>query len=369
MDPADADHPRPTVVVGVLSAPSSGLAAAAPALDTSTVAAGIARELSVTHGDIEWSVEAVRPASADGAALPPTPAGDIGGLLSWGRAALLAHDVDLVVVLTDQPMQLHGRPVSAHVSPVQQSVVISVPALGARSGRRAATVAARLVLAAVEAEDPGESSVRAFRELATDADHDSEGIAFVTKTLRGSVRLLVGMVVANRPWLLTVRLSRTLVGAFAAAVIALVTPDVWLIADRLHPARLAVIALLVLAATTAVLAIGGGLLERAPSRRVRRTVIIHNTAVWVSVGLGVAALYVGLVVASVAATLLLLPYGLVAETVGHAVSAATLLRIGGLASVVALVGSAFGAGLEDDATVQRAAYTGSDDADFLDVPD
>jgi hypothetical protein len=45
-----------------------------------------------------------------------------------------------------------------------------------------------------------------------------------------------------------------------------------------------------------------------------------------------------------------------------------MLRVGGLASVVALVGSAFGASLEDDDDVQRAAYTTSDDTRYTDEP-
>jgi uncharacterized membrane protein len=178
--------------------------------------------------------------------------------------------------------------------------------------------------------------------------------------------VLVGMVHANRPWLLAVRLSRTLVGAFAATAIAIVTPDVWMLADRMQPLRLAAIAVLVLLSTVAVLVIGGGLRERAPSRKVRRTVLIHNTAVWVSVTLGVVTMYAGLVLASLAVTLLVLPWDLVADTVAHPVGWDTMLRVGALASVVALVGSAFGAGLEEDAAVQRATYTGSDDAEYLD---
>jgi len=44
-----------------------------------------------------------------------------------------------------------------------------------------------------------------------------------------------------------------------------------------------------------------------------------------------------------------------------------VLRVGGLVGAVALVGSAFGAGIEADEDVHTATYTGSDDARYADV--
>jgi hypothetical protein len=321
------------------------------------------RGLVSSHPDVEWSVCPVpEPLDVD-----PAPVSEVTSVLSQGRRALLGHDLDIVVVLTDQPLELHGRPVSAHVSPMQQIVVISAPAFGARRAR-IAQAAAELVCGMLDTETPDQSSQRVLHELAATITTDDGGAAYLSRAVRGSTRLLFGMIRANRPWLLTIRLTRTLVGAFAAAFVAIVTPDVWTLADSMHLARLVLLAVLVLVVTTAVLVIGGGLRERAPSRRVRRTVLIHNVAAWFSVGLGVLALYLGLVVGGFAVTLLVLPWSLVGHTVGHQVGIGTMLRVGGLASVVALVGSAFGASLEDDDDVQRAAYTTSDDTRYTDEP-
>ncbi|MGZ4479568.1 MAG: hypothetical protein ACXVW2_13215, partial [Nocardioidaceae bacterium] len=339
-------HSAPAVVVGLVWDSPGG-----PPAEAAGAAEELGALLAASHPAVRWSVGCVADAAPpeDGA-----PVADAGRLLTRGRAALLAHDLDVAVVVTDRPLRLRDRPVAAHASPVQQSIVIAAPAVP----EGVAAAAARLVPALLETEEGDASATRVLTELAADDDVRHEGLAFVVRTLLGSIRVLVGMVHANRPWLHAVRLSRTLVGAFAAAAIAIVTPDVWLLADRMQPLRLGTIALLVLLATVLVLVIGGGLRERAPSRRVRRTVLIHNTAVWVSVSLGVVTMYAGLVLASLAVTLLVLPWGLVAQTVSHPVGWGTMLRVGALASVVALVGSAFGAGLEEDAAVQRATYTG-----------
>jgi uncharacterized membrane protein len=343
----------PCVAVGVCLADGSGPSAEADRLATELQAA-----LTASHPRTRWAVTAVPGGRPAPAAPVPAPA-----LLGLGRAVLLEHDLDIVVMVTSRPMQLGGRPVAAHASPVQQTIAISEP--GLRPGEPVVTAAARLVPGLLETEAPDADSARVLDELAQEGAHDRHGLAFTVRTLTASPRLLLRMVLANRPWLLAVRLSRTLVGAFTAAVIAIVTPDVWTLADRMGPVRLTAIAALSLAATCAVLVIGGGLREHAPSRRVRRTVLLHNAAVWISVALGVLALYAGLVVVGMATTLLVLPWGLVAQTVGHPVGWGTMLRVGTLASVVALVGSAFGAGLEDDAVVQQATYTGSDDAEYV----
>lgn len=353
---------EPCVVVGVCveevpSLPGAGV----PSAPATQLATDLQAALTAAHPRVRWSVRAV-PACAAGDDADPVPAST---LLNRGRQVLLEHDLDVVVLVTQRAMELGGRPVAAHSSPVQQSIAISAPAL--RPGESVATAATRLVPGLLEAEAPDEWSTRVLQELAQEGAHDQHGLAFVLRTLAASPWLVLRMVRANRPWLLAVRLSRTLVGAFTAAVIAIVTPDVWMLADRMGPVRLSAIGALTLVATCAVLVIGGGLREHAPSRRVRRTVLIHNTAVWISVALGVIAMYAGLVVASLATTLLVLPWGLVAQTVGHTVGWGTMLRVGALASVVALVGSAFGAGLEDDAAVQAATYTGSDDAEFVDA--
>jgi hypothetical protein len=60
----------------------------------------------------------------------------------------------------------------------------------------------------------------------TEADDDVD-VRFVSPTVRGHLRLLAGMVLANRPWRLFSTMKRTLAAAFATGAFALVTPSVW----------------------------------------------------------------------------------------------------------------------------------------------
>jgi hypothetical protein len=340
------------VVVGVSTS-------AAPSYDgrAADLCAELTSRLQARHPAVDWEVRRV----CDAGAGRPQRSTSVSSLMARGRTALLTEDLDVVLVLSDVVPELRGRPVSAHVSPVQQVAVLHVG-----SAPDLADEAARLVAAVVDLDDEPDDE-ELLRQLASSAPPGADGAGLVRHTLVGNLRLLVTLVRGNRPWLLTLHLSKTLTGAFAASFLAVVTPDFWLLADRMSSTRLVLVTLCVLAVLCVVLVVGGGLRERAPSRKARRAVLLHNAAVWISVGIGVVTLYLGLVSADLVVTAVVLPGRLLDETVGHPVGLDTVLRVGSLVGAVALVGSAFGAGLEADEDVHTATYTGSDDARYADV--
>ena len=343
----------PCVVVGVSTV-------ATPSYDgqVDALVDELASRLRHGHPGVDWDVRRVRDAGA-GRALRST---SVSALMSRGRIALLAGDVDVMLVLTDTVPELRGRPVTAHVSPVQQVAVLHV---GSGDADLAAE-AERLVAAVVDLDDEPDDQ-ELLRQLASSVPPGADGAGLVRRTLVGNLRLLFTLIRGNRPWLMTLHLAKTLTGAFAASFLAVVTPDFWLLADRMSTTRLVLLTLGVLAVLCAVLVVGGGLRERAPSPKAQRAVLLHNAAVWISVAIGVVTLYVGLVCADLVVTAVVLPGRLLDETVGHPVGLDTVLRVGSLVGAVALVGSAFGAGLEADEDVHTATYTGSDDARYADV--
>jgi hypothetical protein len=70
----------------------------------------------------------------------------------------------------------------------------------------------------------------------------------------------------------------------------------------------------------------------------------------------VAALYLALLVLSLLGALLLVPSELLADQLGHPAGIADEIELAWLASSVATVGGALGAGLETDEAVREAAY-------------
>jgi hypothetical protein len=181
-------------------------------------------------------------------------------------------------------------------------------------------------------------------------------VRFLLPGVCGQVRLLAGMVRANRPWRLITGLSGSLAAALAAGAFAVVTSDIWRLADSLGPLRLAVATVFSIGAMVAWLVIDHELWERPGGRVARDRARLFNTATVLTVVLGVGCLYVALLVATLAAAWFLVTGELLGQTLQHPVGWPEYLTIAWLASSIATVGGALGSGLESDQSVRAAAY-------------
>ncbi|MGY5884765.1 hypothetical protein [Modestobacter lacusdianchii] len=337
----------PDVVVGLVAAPGA-------ASDVAGWLTGeLSRQLSAEHAEVRWEVRCVE----DSLVQPPA---DDAEIVAAARARLLSEDWDLAVCLTDLPLEADRRPVVAHASPVHGVGVLSLPALGPVGLRRRAMQTThgliRALLGPSAASDPG-GLRRRVRELASEPADSAEGVRFTARVLSGNLRLLLGMVRANRPWRLAVRLSRALTAAIAAGVFALVTSDIWRLADAFGWPRLTAVALGSVVAIAVTLIVGAQLWERTPDRRVRKQVTLFNLATTATVVIGVLALYAALFALALAGALLLVPPSLFQGGLTHAVHLSDYVELAWLTSSLATVGGALGAGLETDEAVRDAAYT------------
>lgn len=345
---------RPEVVIGIAAAPG-----------TEAVSHPLARDLAEalrrqTPG-VNWTTDV----AVDRLVQPPADTGD---LVSAARLRLLDQDWDIVLALTDLPLQLSRRPQIAHASPMHAVGLISVPALGAVGlQRRAQQVAVRLVHALLGEAGADVDARRLHgrvKELASDIE-EADGIGFAARVLTGHLRLLAGMVAANRPWRLIARLSRALVAAVAAGVFALVTADVWRLADAFGAWRHVGVAVGSVVGITLTLIVGAQLWERAPNRQVRQQVLLFNAATTATVLIGVGVLYATLFVLALAAAMLLVVPELLSTAVGHRVNFADYAELAWLTSSLATAGGALGAGLESDDAVRAAAYTHRGEVDAV----
>lgn len=245
---------------------------------------------------------------------------------------------DVTVLLTDLPRRDGTDPIELETSADHRVAVVSLPALGAtRLRRRAERVIADGV---VELLFPG-SAVRRAR---------------TGSPLRARLRLLVGMVRANRPWRLFPGLSRALAGVFGTAAIALLNSVGWQLGDTLGPRRLGLIAVLSCAALTAWLIVDHELWERPNDARERQLARLYNTATAGTLMLGVIALYVGVLVVLIPVCLLVFDGQVLQATLLHSPTWADRLGIVWFATSAAMIGGALGSGLENDDIVRQAAY-------------
>ena len=132
---------------------------------------------------------------------------------------------------------------------------------------------------------------RVLRELARRHEPSALTPLFVARVAAGHLRLLLGMLPANRPWRLAGHLHRSLFTAFAVSAYVLVMPDVWRIADSLAPFRLGLLSVAAVAATVVSLIVTQGLWERSALPESRPQVVLFNLSTTLTVASGVLVLY------------------------------------------------------------------------------
>jgi hypothetical protein len=352
-DVSNADN-GPHIVLGLVGAPGVAFSLARDQAD-----AGLAEELARRLPGARWRVEVVE------SRLVQPPATDA-AIVDAARRLLLDSGWDVAICLTDLPLHIHRRPVVAHANPVHNVAIVSVPALGAMGARhRIREGIVRLVERLIGSRERGPDtqgvvapprrlSVQRVRELGTDTANGA--FAFTARVLSGNLVLLSGMVAANQPWRLSLRLSRALTSAVAVGVFGLVYSDVWRLSDAFGWQRLIGTALLSVGATAATLIVGAELWERTTAPGVRKQVMLFNIATVVTVVLGVTALYAALyLLALVAAYWFVVPQ-VFTSAVGHPASIRDYFELAWLTCSLAMIGGALGAALETEDAVREAAY-------------
>ncbi len=260
---------------------------------------------------------------------------------------------DVVVYLTDLPRREDTVPVVADVSVAHQFALVSIAAVGGIRIEDRVRAVAELAIACILGEPtlapPGTRRRFPSQQIA-------DGVRYFAPAGLRRVRLLSGMVRANRPWRLVTGLSKVLVGAFATGAFALATSTIWLFADMMGPWRMSAATLLSIAAMVFWLVLDHRLWERPTAPDERERSVLYNTATVVTLVIGVLVLHIALFGLLLLTASIALPPQLLSSTLGHAVSFSDYLTLAWLLASIATIGGALGSGLEDDTAVTDAAY-------------
>ncbi|MDI9954352.1 hypothetical protein [Rhodococcus sp. IEGM 1305] len=264
-----------------------------------------------------------------------------------------SEEEDIVVYLTDLPRREDTLPVVADVSADHKFALISVAGVGGVNIERRVRTVTELAIARIlgepELKPPG--GARRFPSAQIE-----DGIRYFAPSGLRRLRLLSGMVRANRPWRLVTGLSKVLVGAFATGAIALATNTIWLFADTMGPWRMSAATVLSIVAMILWLILDHELWERPKSPEERDRSVLYNTATVVTLVIGVVVLHVALFGLLLFTACLTLPPELLSRILGHGVNFFDYLTLTWLLASIATIGGALGSGLEDDAAVKEAAY-------------
>jgi uncharacterized membrane protein len=350
-------------VVGVVAAQETALTLAEELVEE------LPEELQKRFGEVEWHAEL-------GELEPAELSATSRELVEAVRRCLHARGWELAIGLTELPLRVGRRPVTAHASATHGVGLVSIPALGAIGVRRRLLRAVvylveGLLGEAVVDRDRGLGEQRRARLSARAAElasplgrakvHEDGSVRFLAATLRGNLRLLVGMVRANQPARVMLRLSRAVVGALGVAAYALASSNLWELAAGTSWPRLLALAAFSVVLTLAALVLAHGLWERSKNPATRERVLLFNLVTTITLALGVLTLYGALLVITGLCGAALISPHLLARTIGHAVGVVDYLRLTCLVASVATIGGALGSLVESDFAVRRATYRAHQD--------
>ncbi|MFD5741172.1 hypothetical protein ACFXJM_18985 [Streptomyces massasporeus] len=313
-----------------------------------------------------FDVEVVSEPFTSGTEDPPT-------LMRRIKARGSAENWDIVVALTDLPLHSHGRKLAVNLNHEHGLALLSLPSLG---GLRLQTRARRAVEEAVLGmagphPDGAEGTSRSQPLPGPSVDRlaplhpgrtdekETDDLRYVVSGPRGYLRVLAGMVRANRPWRLVPGLSKALAAALATGAVATVNSTVWTLAASLSTPRLVIAMVGSVAIMIGWLIIDAELWHRAPesSPEARQRARLYNASTVLTVGIGVLVCYVGLMVINLVWALFILNGQAFASVTRTPLHTGEYLTLSWFVASVATVGGALGSGLESDDAIRAAAYS------------
>lgn len=267
---------------------------------------------------------------------------DVDVALERLRAHAERSQWDLVVGVTELPLRDdYGRYLLAAIDPRRQAAVLSLPALG---GYRVQSRARHAVRGLVSG-------------MAAPASPEEQRLALPRLSARG--RVLRGMVLANRPWLLAAGLKSALVAALATGAVATIEPTVWSLAIALSGWRLAAATVASIAILIAWIVIDGRLWDRPDddSPQARERSRLYNTSTILTLTIGIVICYLALYVVNLAWALFVLDTAVMSEALSRTVGVEDLFVLTWFVASAATLGGALGTGLESDDAIRAATYS------------
>ncbi|MFE1390913.1 hypothetical protein ACFW5M_32770 [Streptomyces albogriseolus] len=284
-----------------------------------------------------------------------------------------AENWDIVVALTDLPLHSHGRRLAVQLNREHGLALLSLPSLGGlRLQTRARRAVEGTVIDLAGPQTTGAEGPPQDRPLLGPVAgrltpihpgpagvEETADLRYVVSGPGGYLRVLLGMVRANRPWRLVPGLSKALAAALATGAIATVNSTVWNLAASLSTPRLVIAMAGSVAIMIGWLIVDAHLWHRSAesSPEARQRARLYNASTVVTVSIGVLICYVGLLVINWVWALFILNDQVFASLTRNPLRAEEYWTLSWFVASVATVGGALGSGLESDEAIRAAAYS------------
>ncbi|MGP4073528.1 hypothetical protein ACTWQB_13340 [Piscibacillus sp. B03] len=172
----------------------------------------------------------------------------------------------------------------------------------------------------------------------------------------GGLRILTGMVRANRPWRMFPSFVKVLVVAFATGAYALVFPSLWHLTNQYELWRMILLSFISISAMVSWIIVAHKLWEspRMETNNLKR--MLYNIATVCTLIISVALFYLNLYLFFLIAVFLFIPIGLIEAQIGTEVSYQYYFLIAWVITSFATIIGALGTALESEETILSATY-------------
>lgn len=316
------------------------------------------QDLHATYPDLSWDVAVLSQPLGD-------EEDDSLDLLEIARDRMLDEDWDLAVAVRNEALEQGRHTLRSQVSPAHAVGVIALDLVEEPVEAAVARVVGKILGLDNDEDDDAPTEAerraasRAARQLATDVEDRGREfpLVYAWRVGAANVRLLWQTIRANRPWMLAATLSKSLSAALAAGLITLMTTDLWMLSAEYNGIQMALVGTLAILSVTVSMIVGAKLWERPRRKGEREQVMVFNIATVVTVLIGVLVLHAALTLLSLVGALMFVDDTVFTEVTGDPATFWQYCKLAWFIGGLATIGSAVGAGLEDDDDIREAIFT------------
>ena len=188
------------------------------------------------------------------------------------------------------------------------------------------------IMAPFRRVDPPDEDMR-------DTDVD---VRFVAPRLRGHLRLLAGMVLANRPWQILPSFKSTLAATFATGAYAMIFTIIWQMSGLFGWLRLTAFMIVAMIGMVVWIIVGHGLWKRSHDREDRHWTVLYNGVTVLILSVAMLLSYAILFVLFLVSAGFFVSASMFQSTVGHPVGLSDYLAMAWLTASLATIAGALG---------------------------
>lgn len=305
--------------------------------------------------DLSWKVEVVRE-PLTGSNVP------MSDMLDEIHDLKEGYNWDYAIALTDIPIRRGKRIVAGQTGGGLDAAIISVPSVGIiRLRHQVESLVLELMDDLYRGTTEADEAARfvdtgdAERGLSTEEEADGD-LRYTYSPVRGTLRLLVGMVHANRPWRLFPSFKTTVATAFATGGYGLIFTSLWEIGNAYGNLRQITLMFTAMTILTVWIILSHGLWEEVRPNVTPFVRFLYNMTTVLTIGSGVVFYYIMIFCLLLLAASIYIPAGMLESTIGRPVTAENFARVAWVTSSVATIAGAIGAGLEDSDAVRNSTF-------------